>query len=483
MIDIVENRSKSYVVTELIRRIFLSSNLGNKRDKSKLVEMSQENILKAVFVLAWPVIIEMLLHSSVGIADTAMVGRLGPASIAAIGLGNQLVMFATTIFAAVRTGATVVVARQVGEGDMEGATTAARQALMLSVVIGVTLAIFGVLFPHVGLRLLGAEEEVVIAGVNYLRFRSIGMIFVLITMSSTSILRGLGDTITAMYVNASVNVLNILFNWLFIFGIWIFPEMGTAGAGFSTMLARIVGTIAMLYVLSTGKSFIKVPLRSFKKGFHKKTIKRILDVGIPAGIESIFLRGAMMGFTVIVASLGTNLYAAHQIALRADSLAFMPGFGFSVAATTLVGQNLGAKQPDEARKAGNVTILMAMGLMGFVAMLLFIFATPVMKFFTDEMEVIVAGAEVLRIMAFFLPFMGLARVSAGGLRGAGDTKFVMWGTGVSIWVARIGVAYVLVHIFDLGLPGAWIGMSLDHLARAIIFFLRWRKGKWTKLKV
>ncbi len=461
----------------------MSSKLNKKRDKSRLVEMSQENIVKAVFIIAWPVIVELLLQSTVGIADTAMVGRLGPASIAAIGLGNQLVMFAMTIFAAVRTGATVVVARQAGEGDMQGAATAASQALLLSLIIGISFASLGVLFPHVGLRLLGAEEEVVSVGVSYLRFRSIGMIFVLMGMSVTSILRGLGDTITAMYVNATVNILNILFNWLFIFGIWIFPEMGTGGAGLATMVARMLGSFAMLYVLTQGKSYIRVPLSTLKKGFHKSTIKRILDVGIPAGIESIFLRGAMMGFTVIVAGLGTNLYAAHQIALRADSLAFMPGFGFAVAATTLVGQNLGAKQPDEARRAGNVTILMAMAMMGFVGLLLFIFATPVMRFFTDEMEVIVAGAEVLRIMAFVLPFMGVARVSAGGLRGAGDTKFVMFGTALSILLARIGLAYVLVNVFELGLPGAWIGMSFDHLLRALIFFIRWNKGRWQELIV
>ncbi|MFP4457947.1 MAG: MATE family efflux transporter, partial [Clostridia bacterium] len=448
--------------------------------KSKLAKMSEENLMKAVLMLAWPVIIEMLMHSSVGIADTAMVGRLGAASIAAIGLGNQLVMFGTTLFAAVRTGATVLVARLTGAGDREGARQAARQALLLGTVMGIALASVLFLFPEQGLRFLGAKPEVIEVGIGYLRYRAIAMIFAIITMTVTSILRGLGDTKTAMYVNASVSLTNVVLNYLFIFGIGIFPRMGTAGAGFASMLARIVGSIAMVWVLTTGKSYIKVSIAKIK-GFHKETVKRMLSVGIPAGIESIMLRGAMMGFTMIVANLGTNLYAAHQVGLRIDSVAFMPGFGFSVAATTLVGQNLGAKQPDEARRAGNATIMMGAAFMGAVGVVIFIFARQFMWVFTDVEEVINAGAEVLRIMAFALPFMGIARVAAGGLRGAGDTTFVMGATGLSIWLTRIALAYVLVNFFDLGLPGAWIGMSADHLLRAVIFFFRWSKGKWAEI--
>jgi len=450
--------------------------------KSELAKLSQENLMKAVFVLAWPVIIEMLMHSSVGIADTAMVGRLGAASIAAIGLGNQLVMFIATVFAAVRTGATVLVARLTGAGDTEGARQAARQALLIGTVFGVVLASILFIFPEAGYKFLGAEPEVIEVGIGYLRYRAIAMIFAIITMTVTSILRGLGDTKIAMYVNASVSLINVVLNYLFIFGVAFFPEMGTSGAGFASMIARIFGAIAMLWVIDSGKSYIKVSVLKIRK-FHKETIKRMLSVGIPAGIESLMLRGAMIGFTMIVADLGTNLYAAHQVGLRINSVAFMPGFGFSVAATTLVGQNLGAKQPDEARRAGNATTIMGAIFMGTVGLLIFIFAKQFMWFFTDIEEVINAGAEVLRIMAFALPFMGVARIAAGGLRGAGDTKFVMWGTGISIWLTRIVLAYVLVNFANLGLPGAWIGMSADHLLRAAVFLIRWSKGKWTEIKV
>jgi putative MATE family efflux protein len=453
-----------------------------KKRTSSLVEMSKENLPKAVLFLAWPIIVEMLLQSSVGIADTAMVGRLSPASIAAVGLGNQIIMLLLTVFAAVRTGATVLVARLIGAGEFEEANDAARQALIITIIFGLAVALFGVIFPEVGYRLLGAEEEVILVGASYMRYRAIAALFACITMVVTGILQGCGDTLTAMKVNVTLNLLNIIFNYLLIFGRFGFPEMGTAGAGAATMIARMVGAAMMLAVLFRGKGDIRLRV---KDGFKlsKDVLKRLLNVGIPAGIEQGLMRGAQLFFTMVVTNLGTVMYAAHQIVLRADSVAFMPGFGFATAATALVGQNLGAKQPKEAEKAAHITMLMAIGLMSFVGVFLFFFATPIMKFFTNDPEVIAAGISPMRIISFSMPFMAIERVSAGALRGAGDTKYVMFGTGISIWIARLGLAYVLVNYFDMGLVGAWIGMFADHIVRAAFFFTRFKKGQWKFIRL
>ncbi len=258
--------------------------------------------------------------------------------------------------------------------------------------------------------------------------------------------------------------------------------MCTAGAGDATMFARLIGAILMIFVLFRGKTNVQLKKTdSFK--LHTPTLKRLFSIGIPAGIEQIFMQGAQLFFTMIVTNLGTAMYAAHQVVLRADSLAFMPGFGFSVAATALVGQNLGAKQPDEAKRAGKITMYMAIALMTAVGILLFIFARQAMIFFTNDIEVIEAGIPILKMMAFSMPFMAVARVSAGALRGAGDTKFVMWGTGASIWLARLVTAFILVNVFNLGLMGAWIGMFADHVVRALIFLARFLKGKWIFIKI
>ena len=450
--------------------------------KSHLARQSRDNLTRAVLLLAWPVIVEMALQSTVGIADIAMVGRLGPAAIAAIGLGNQIYMLALTVFAAVRTGTTVLVARLTGAGDRIGANRAARQSLLLATYISLLLMIIGLLFPAAGLRLLGAGADVVAVGVGYMRWKAVSVVFAIILMTCTGILRGSGDTLTSMYANTVVNVLNIALNWVFIFGNLGMPAMGAAGAGFSTMLARAVGAAIMMAVLFKGSTGVRLKFWDDNRP-HLETIRRVLSVGLPAAMEQLFLRGAQVFFTMILTGLGTNIYAAHQIALRADSVAFMPGMGFAVAATTLVGQNLGANQPGVARRAGLLTIYLCIAMMSAIGVLLFLFAVPIVGFFTTEPEVILEGARVMRIMAFAMPFMATARVAAGALRGAGDTRYVMWGTGVSIWVARLGLAYVFVQWFNWGLVGAWLAMFADHVTRALVFGVRYYYGKWQDIRI
>ncbi len=450
--------------------------------RSELACLSQDNLMKAVLMLAVPVIIEMALQSTVGIADVAMVGQLSPAAIAAVGLSNQVYMLALTVFAAVRTGTTVLVARLVGAGDVPGANRAARQSLLLSLAIALVLAAVGLMFPAAGLRMLGAGEDVVTVGIGYMRWKAISVIFAILVMTATGILRGCGDTLTSMYANVTINVTNIALNWVFIFGNLGMPAMGAAGAGFATMVARGAGAVIMMYVLMRGKASVHVKFRD-DNHIDWPIMRRVLNVGLPAAMEELMMRGAQIFFTMIITSLGTYMYAAHQIALRAESLAFMPGMGFAVAATTLVGQNLGAKQPGIARKAGWLTIWLCIGMMSAIGLLLYIFAVPLTGFFTPEPEVIAAGSRVLRIMALAMPFMAVARVAAGALRGAGDTKYVMWGTGISIWAARLGLAFIFVRLFDWGLVGAWLGMTADQIVRAAFFGIRYYSNKWQHIKV
>ena len=450
--------------------------------KSELARRSQDNLLRAVLLLAGPVIVEMALQSAVGIADLAMVGRLSPAAIAAVGLCNQIYMLALTIFAAVRTGTTVLVARLVGADDTKGANLAARQSLIMALIIAIVLAAFGVLFPEAGMRLLGADPDVIAVGIGYMRWKAISVIFAILLMMATGILRGCGDTLTSMYANVTVNVINIALNWVFIFGNLGMPEMGAAGAGFSTMIARAAGAMIMMAVLLRGKTSVRVSWKGDNR-LDWGVLRRVLNIGLPAAGEQVMLRGAQVFFTMIITSLGTNIYAAHQIALRAESISFMPGFGFAVAATTLIGQNLGARQPEVARDAGFLTMKLAIGFMGSMGILLFFFAEPFVGFFTNDLEVISEGARVLRIMAFAQPLMAVARVAAGALRGAGDTTFVMLGTGLSIWVARLGLAFIFVKIFNFGLVGAWIGLFADQAVRAAIFGIRYYQGKWQEIEV
>jgi len=456
--------------------------MEKRESRSELARRSQENLLKTVLLLAGPVIVEMALQSTVGIADVAMVGRLSPAAIAAVGLCNQVYNLALTVFAAVRTAITVLVARLVGANDIPGANLAARQSLILALIIALVLAGVGVLFPAAGMQLLGAEPDVIEVGIGYMRWKAISVVFAILLLTATGILRGCGDTLTSMYANTTVNVLNIVFNWVFIYGNLGMPAMGAAGAGFATMLARATGVAIMLAVLIKGSSSVRLTWRG-DNSINWPILQRVLNIGLPAAGEQVMLRGAQIFFTMIITSLGTNIYAAHQIALRAESVSFMPGFGFAVAATTLVGQNLGARQPQLARQAGWLTMKLAIAFMGIMGVFLFLFAQPFVAFFTDEPQVIAEGARVLRIMAFAQPLMAVARVGAGALRGAGDTRFVMLGTGFIIWVARLGLAYLLVRVVPMGLVGAWIAQFADQAVRAVVFGWRYYQGKWQQIEV
>ncbi|MFP4456220.1 MAG: MATE family efflux transporter [Clostridia bacterium] len=453
----------------------------NKRvDKSLLTE--SENLRKTVWILAWPVIVEMLLLTLTGIVDMAMVGRLGPASIAAVGLGNQFVMLATTAFAAIRTGTTALVARHIGAKDNEGAHLIARQSVILTIALAVTTVISFYFLAEWGLRLLGAEQEVIELGIWYIRLRTFGLAFHFFTMIFTSMLRGSGDTKTPMVVNIVINIVNPILNYGFIFGKFGLPQLGVAGAALATTLAHVVGFIIITRVILNGKSIIKLTLKD-DYSYDKASVKRILNIGIPAMVESVAMRIAQIIFTMILTSLGTVTYAAHQVAIRAESLSFMPGWGFGVAATTLIGQNLGAKQLERAEKSGYIARNMALAVAFTMGVLFFIFPQHFVRIFTDDPGVIEQGAKALRLIALAQPSIAINLVLSGALRGAGDTRWVTYITASSVWVVRLTIAAFCVFVLEMGIIGAWLGMLFDIVVRSIMFSIRYAKGKWKYLKV
>lgn len=453
----------------------------NKRvDKSAITE--SENLKKTVWILAWPVIVEMLLLTLTGIVDMAMVGRLGPASIAAVGLGNQFVMLATTAFAAIRTGTTALVARHIGAKDPDGAHLIARQSVILTIVLAISTVVGFYFLAEWGLRLLGAEQEVIELGIWYIRLRTFGLAFHFFTMIFTSMLRGSGDTKTPMVVNIIINIVNPILNYGFIFGKFGLPQLGVAGAALATALAHVVGFIIISRVILGGKSIIKLNLTD-DYSYDKVSVKRILNIGIPAMVESVAMRIAQIIFTMILTSLGTVTYAAHQVAIRAESLSFMPGWGFGVAATTLIGQNLGAKKLERAEKSGYIARNMAMAVAITMGILFFLFPQQFVRIFTDDPGVIEQGSKALRLIALAQPSIAINLVLSGALRGAGDTRWVTYITASSVWVVRLTIAAFCVFVLEMGLIGAWLGMLTDIIVRSIMFSIRYAKGKWKYLKV
>lgn len=436
---------------------------------------------RQVLTLALPAAGEQVMSLMVGIVNTMLVGHLGAGPLAAVSLATQWTFAAFTFYAAIATGATAVVARSVGAGDWDTANRATRQSVFVGLAIGVTMTVLALLLATPAVALMGAEPEALAAGATYMRIVSIAFGFSATMFVGNACLRGAGDTRTAMLVMGVVNTVNVCVSWTAINGPFGLPKLGVAGTALGEATGRTIGGLLVIGVLLRGRLGLKLDLKHWQ--LDPEMIKRVLRVGLPTGGERAIMRVGMMIFMRVVASLGTTAVAAHAVALRAESLSWMPGIGFATAGTTLVGQNLGARDPQRAERSGYIAFQMALALMSVMGVIFILFPRPLVALFTDDAEIIQTAVRPLRIIAFVQPMMAAAFLFAGNLRGAGDTRFPMYITGASVWIGRVVVATVLVVALGMGLPGAWLGMATDHAVRGILFFLRYRSGRWKMMRV
>jgi len=441
----------------------------------------QGSLRRQVLDLALPATGERVLSMMVGIVNTMLVGHLGASSLAAVSLATQWTFAAFTFYAAIATGATAVVARSVGAGDWDDANRATYQSILLGLAIGVTMTILGLLFARPAVALLGAEPEALAGGAAYVRIVSVAFGLSAVMFVGNACLRGAGDTRTAMVVMTVVNALNVIVAWAGVNGPFGLPRLGVAGSALGSAVGRVAGGVLVISILIRGRSGLKLDLTHWQVDLEM--MKRVLRVGLPTGGERLIMRLGQMIFMRVVASLGTTAVAAHAVALRAESLSWMPAFGFSAAGTTVVGQNLGARNPRRAERGGYMAFLMALTLMSAMGVIFILFPRPLIALFTDDTVVIQTAVMPLRIIGFVQPMMAAAFLFAGNLRGAGDTRYPMYVTGVSVWATRVLVATVSVVLLGMGLPGAWLGMATDHTVRGILFFLRYRSGRWKLMRV
>lgn len=415
----------------------------------------------------------------VGIVDTYLVGHLGAAALSAVGLANQGVLLSTAFFSAVGVGTTALVARHVGAQEPEAANRIAGQSLLLSSVIGLVVAILFFSLAEPIMILLNAPADVVAPGTTYLQVVAPSFFMAALMFVGMAAMRGAGDTRTPMVVMGVVNALNIVVAYACIYGLGPIPTLGVAGSAIGAAMGRGIGGLVILSLLIRGNSGLRLSLSGLRPDLAQ--VGRILNIGLPAGMEMLSMRFGQTVYAVVVAGLGTAAFAAHQVALTSESLAFMPGFGFGVAATTLVGQGLGAKDPRFAEESGYISQRLAMLVMSAIGVIFFILASQLIGLFTNDPEVIALGIWPLRLVAFSQPALATAMVLAGGLRGAGDTRTTFLITTLGFWLLRIPLAIWLVQGY--GLIGAWIAMGVDLNVRGLTIWLRFRSGVWKAIKV
>ena len=326
-----------------------------------------------------------------------------------------------------------------------------------------------------------SEELVLDLSSSYVRIVSLAMILNYFLIVINAILRGAGDTKTPLRITALVNLINVLGNTVFIYGLGPIPALGVAGAAIGTALAHVSGGFLALRVLGR-HDLLGVRLTdSFRA--DRAIIRRIANIGVPAGVEQGMMRLAQLVYTMIVSSLGTVSYAAHQVALNAESLSFMPGAGFATASTTLVGQNLGAKRPDDAEQSGRTARNLGIFVMTVMGVIFAVMPEPIVRIFSKDPEVIELASMCLRLVAIAQPALATWMILAGGLRGAGDTRAIMKIVIISLVFVRIGLAYLLAICLDLGLIGAWVAMVLDLFVRGVLIQRRFSQGNWKMVKV
>ena len=445
--------------------------------------LTDENLTRNVWKLAGPAVVENLLYTAVWFADTILIGWLrDPASLAAVSMGAMFVFIAESLFAALTISAVAMVARAWGAKNYELGKRIAGQAVALAVLAAAIVT--ALMWPNAVnlMNLMGLEPDVVDLGSRYMRIVLLTSFLGFPMSVLNGIMRATGDTKTPMYITAVMNVWNVAADYVLIFGLGPVPSLGVEGAAMATASARVIGGGLAMWLVFAGRRSVHVELRRVFQ-WSGSIVREMLRLAFPAALETLIVRAGSFAFTRIVTSLGTVAVAAHEIALTVESLSFMPGYGLSIAATTLVGQSLGAGVPDMAEKSIRISLKYALAIMGTVALGFALFGRPLASIFGATPAVIELAGMAIRLAALEQLSIAVQMVLGGSLRGAGDTRSPMYVTLVGTVFFRVVTVYLFTITFGWGLAGVWLGTAVDWTGRAALMYWVFRRGRWKTIRV
>ncbi|GIP40381.1 hypothetical protein J31TS4_36610 [Paenibacillus sp. J31TS4] len=439
-------------------------------------------VRRRILQMAGPSLVEMLLVNFVSMLNMIMVGRVGAEAVAAVGLTNQPYFLLLAVFMTLNVGTTALVARSIGKGDPGTANRAAGQAFLLNIALSIVIIFFSYRYAEEMLVMMGASAEVLTEGVSYARTMFLAIGFTAVSMSLSAILRGSGNTKAPMKINVLANILVVLIGFPLIYGMFGLPKLGVVGAGIASMASQFASMSGLLYVLFKGKSQVRLTGANILR-LDVSLVKRILRIGLPAAGEQFAMRGGQIIFSKVVASLGTITFAANQIAFSVLGLTFMPGMAFSIVATTLVGQALGARKPELAEAFGWEIRKLGVIVAGSLGALFVVFAPYIMMPYTSDARIVSQGAIALRVVGLVQISQATQFILAGALRGAGDTRFPLYSTFVGVWGFRVLLSVMFVLWFGWGILGAWLAIAADQIIRSVIIVARYKSGKWKSIRV
>jgi len=427
--------------------------------------------------IAAPAVVEMVGMALMALVDMMMVGRIGAHAVAAIGLTNQPRMIFFSFFFALNIAVTAIVARSKGAGDLDGARSCLRQALSVGVIVGLILTVLAVIFARPMMQFSGAQYDTIEPATDFFRISGYGIMFAVLSQIICAAQRAVGNTKITMQVNLVANIVKVLFNFLLIGGYLGFPALGVSGAGVSMVIANVVS-----FVLAGASLLQKDSILGFASKDRWKPeiimLKRLWQITSGALVEQVGLRIGFFAFALVIAGLGTNDFAAHQIGMQVMNITFTFADGIAIAATALVGQSLGMKRLDLSVMYGKIGLRLALGISAILCLGVFLTRNHFPMLITSDELIVQTASGLLVIMIFILPILMSQVVLGGTLRGAGDTKFVAITMIISVGVLRPLCGFIFTYTIGLGLAGAWIAIIVDQSARLLMLFVRFTRGKW-----
>ncbi|EIV99554.1 MATE family efflux transporter [Thermoanaerobacter siderophilus] len=441
---------------------------------------------KEVSVLAIPVVVEQTFIILASVINAIMASRLSKQVISAIGMADSLNNILVNIFSGLAIGGTVVIAQYIGQNNRKSANRVLKQVLYFGILVSVLVTILVWLFRYQIIALLykSAESKVLNNLMIYLQITILNYPLIAIQLIALGALRGSGDTKTPMKINIIINISNVIFSYIFMYGVKTvgLDSMGIKGAALGITLSRIIGVLAILTELTNPKHKVFLN-RIIKYNPDWKILNAVFTVGIPASIESLLFTSGKLIVQILVVGLGTASIAADSIFNSILSIFNIPGNALSAAATILVGQHMGRQEIGEAKKYIMYTTKVAAVILGILGAISYPFAHNIASFYTSDETVIKIASDLIKLNSVCILLWPPSFIFPAGLKGSGDSKYTMVISTITMWLFRIGLAYIFGIVLKLGLIGVWMGRYADWGVRGILYFIRLHGNKWNKILV
>lgn len=451
---------------------------------SEAVKYNTGELFKETIRMAWPALLESFFVALAGMIDTMMVSTMGTYAVAAVGLTTQPKFITLAVFFSINVSVSALVARRRGQSDQRSANEILLTALILTLLFCVILTVVTVVFAHPIITLCGSNADTHDPAVLYFRVVQAGMIFNVLSLCINAAQRGSGNTKIAMTTNVTSSIVNVVFNYLLIGGNLSFPKWGVFGAAFATVLGTVAASIMSVRSLFNKNSYVSIPfIRNEKIRSQGDSLLSILKLGSNMFVENLAMRVGFVVTAILAAKLGTDAFAAHQVGMNFLSLGFSFGDGMQVAAVALIGRSLGENDPDKAKVYGRLCQRTGLGISFVMAVILFFFGRNLFSLFFSEAAVLDMGVLISKYIIVIILFQISQIIFGGCLRGAGDMKYCLFASLISVTLIRSLVTWGLTSVFALGLHGIWIGILSDQLSRFIFLSLRFREGSWARIRI